>query len=63
MNRLRIASVFVALFSHFASAETIVITADRMFDAESGNVSGPVVVVIEDGLIAAINPDEAPDGA
>ena len=43
-----------------APAETLVITAERMFDAETGKVSGPVRVVVTDGLIAAVNPDTVP---
>ncbi len=46
-----------------AHAETLVITADRMFDAESGEVAGPVRVVVTDGLIESVNPDSVPEEA
>ena len=44
-------------------AEPLVVTADRMFDAESGKVSGPVRVLVVDGVIAAVNPDSVPADA
>ncbi len=43
-----------------AHAETLVITADRMFDAEAGRISGPVRIVVTDDLIESINPDRLP---
>ena len=32
-------------------AETIVLTAERMFDAESGRIVGPARILVRDGLI------------
>ena len=46
-----------------APAETLVISADRMFDAESGKVTGPVRVVVTDGVIESVNPDSVPEEA
>jgi imidazolonepropionase-like amidohydrolase len=46
-----------------ASAETLVVTADRMFDARDGKITGPARVVIRDGLIEAVNPLEVPTDA
>lgn len=48
------------LITHGIRAETQVVTADRMFDAATGRVSGPVRVVITDGVITSVNPDEIP---
>ena len=56
------ALLLLALVS-VSSAETLVVTADRMFDAETGKVSGPVRVVVVDGLIAAVNPASVPADA
>lgn len=51
------------LFVNSSIAETLVVTADRMFDADSGRVTGPVSVVVTDGLIESVNPDSVPAGA
>jgi len=57
-------SVLLVLLLVFgAHAETVVITADRMFDAESGKVSGAVRVVVSDGLLKSVNPDSVPANA
>jgi imidazolonepropionase-like amidohydrolase len=44
-------------------AETLVISAARMLDVEKGTVSGPIRVVVRDGLIESINPERLPEGA
>ena len=46
-----------------ALAESLVITADRMFDPESGKVTGPVRVVVTDGLIESVNPGSIAEDA
>ncbi len=43
-------------------AATLVVTADRMFDADRGRVTGPVSVVVADGLIESVNPRSLPAG-
>ena len=64
--RIRTA-LFAALLSGLlagpAGAEKLVVGAARMLDVETGKVTGPVRVVVEDGLIAAINPAQLPAGA
>jgi imidazolonepropionase-like amidohydrolase len=40
-----------------------VVSADRMFDARAGKVSGPARVVIRDGLIESVNPPDLPADA
>ena len=55
--------LFVALFAGTAGAETLIVTADRLFDADSGRITGPVSVVVADGRIDAVNPDALPGGA
>lgn len=52
--------LLLCVFASGARAETLVVTADRMFDAERGTVSGPARIVIRDGRIEAVNPDELP---
>ncbi|MEP5766699.1 MAG: amidohydrolase family protein [Halieaceae bacterium] len=37
-------------------AETLVLSAERMLDVRSGKLVSPAVLLVEDGLIAAINP-------
>ena len=63
MNPTRILGLLLLALSPHLFAETLVITADRMFDADSGRITGPATIVVEDGLIAAVNPDDVPEGA
>jgi imidazolonepropionase-like amidohydrolase len=44
-------------------AETLVVGAARMLDMKNGSVTGPVHVVIRDGLIESINPERLPADA
>ena len=46
-----------------ASAQPLVIRADRMLDVESGEIVRPAVVVVEDGRIQSVNPAQEPAGA
>ncbi len=55
--------VVLALLPRASSAETLVITAERLFDAASGEITGPVRVVVADGVIQAVNPRSVPAGA
>jgi imidazolonepropionase-like amidohydrolase len=58
--------VFLLLNMQFAIAATAqmtVINADRMLDVRSGKMTSPASIVIEDGLITAINPDNVPSAA
>ncbi len=57
------ATILLLALVSTSGAETLVVTADRMFDAESGRVSGPVRVVVVDGMIASVNPDSIPADA
>lgn len=63
MHMKIIGTVLLLALASVSWAETLVVTADRMFDAETGKVSGPVRVVVVDGMIAAINPDSVPADA
>lgn len=60
---LRCLLVVLALLAQPSLAETRVITADRLFDAASGEITGPVRVVVADGVIEAVNPRSVPAGA
>ena len=62
---MKLALVLVLLCASImtARAETIVLTADRWFDTDTGEVSGPVRVVVSDGLIEAVNPASIPADA
>ena len=46
-----------------AYAEPLVLRADRMLDLESGSIISPASVVVEGGLITAVNPSNPPEGA
>ena len=60
MCRKKLNLLTLVLLVSNAAAETIVITANRMLDAERGEVSGPVRILITDGLIESVNPDSVP---
>lgn len=45
-----------------ASAETLVLRAAAMIDVDAGRTVSPAVLVVEDGKIAAVNPDRLPAG-
>lgn len=45
------------------NADVLALRAERMFDSRSGEVTGPVVVLVRDGVIEAINPEVIPEGA
>ena len=63
MHKTITSTLLLLALASAAPAETLVITAERMFDAETGRVSGPVRVVVTDGMIAAVNPDSVPADA
>ncbi len=63
MHLKKLSLLLIVFLVSGAHAETLIITADRIFDAESGNVSGPVRVVVTDGVIESINPDRVPADA
>lgn len=59
---LMLAAIFI-LACVPAGAETLVVSADRMFDARDGKITGPARVLVRDGLIEAVNPGEVPADA
>ena len=65
MNQIKLllAAFACTAFMAPAFADVTVIKADRMWDAESGKISGPAVVVVTDGVIESVNPRNLPDGA
>lgn len=63
MHMKIIVTVLLLALASFSWAETLVVTADRMFDARSGRISAPVRVVVVDGVIASVNPDTVPADA
>ncbi len=46
-----------------ATAQPLIVKADRMLDVESGEVMSPAVVVVAEGRIQRVNPDRTPGGA
>ena len=63
MNTIRMLGLLLLVLSPALFADTLVVTADRMFDADSGRITGPVTVVVEDRVITAVNPDAVPGDA
>ncbi len=60
MRYILVAALLAAFSIPPIQAETIVVTADRMFDALSGKVTGPATIVVRNGVIDAINPGQRP---
>lgn len=60
--KLALAAI-LGLASLPATAESLVVTADRLFDARAGKVTGPARVVVRNGLIESVNPAELPADA
>ena len=58
-----LATLVAALVVGPVGAETLVVSAARMLDVTNGSVTGPVRVVIRDGLIESINPERLPADA
>jgi imidazolonepropionase-like amidohydrolase len=58
-----LAIVVAALVVGPVGAETFVVSAARMLDVTNGSVTGPVRVVIRDGVIESINPERLPADA
>jgi imidazolonepropionase-like amidohydrolase len=56
-----IAVAFIAFFAAQSRAESILVSAERMFDPETGALTGPVRVLVTEGMIEAVNPDIVPD--
>ncbi len=64
MRTIKIAFLLLNMqFAITATAQMTVINADRMLDVRSGKMTSPASIVIEDGLITAINPDNVPSAA
>ncbi|MBT4522254.1 MAG: amidohydrolase family protein [Halieaceae bacterium] len=61
--RMFIALLVGVLATTVALADPVVLKADRMLDIEAGKMIGPASVVVDNGLIVAVNPVELPLGA
>ena len=62
--RLRLLSCLMLLaVVATASAQPLIVRADRMLDVESGEIVSPAVVVVEEGRIGSVNPAQPPAGA
>ena len=55
--------LLITVIAATAHSETLIVSADRMFDSESGEVTGPVRVLITDGVIESVNPENVPQDA
>lgn len=56
-------SLLIACMLPLATAEILIIKADRMLDVRSGRITSPAVVVVNNGKIEAINPKSLPNEA
>ena len=56
VRRLALALLVALAPGMGAMAETIVLRADRYLDVGAGRMVEPAVMVVRDGIIAAINP-------
>lgn len=57
------ALILGAFFSSTVRAEVLVITAERLFNAKSGEITGPVAVVVRGDRIESVNPAQIPPNA
>lgn len=59
-----ISAVLIGLiFCAEVSADPVVLQAERMLDMKSGKMVSPARVLVDKGLIVAVNPDELPSNA
>lgn len=54
--------VVISCLMPMATAQMLVIKADRMLDVRSGSIESPAVLLINNGKIEAINPKSLPEG-
>ena len=65
MNLIATLAVLLAAFAAFAGgavAEPIIVNAKAYLDVDRGQLVTPALIVIEDGVIAALNPGSVPGG-
>ena len=53
-------TVLMVFFAGNVQAEPLILKAERLFDASAGEIIQPATIVIRDGLIEAVNPDDVP---
>jgi imidazolonepropionase-like amidohydrolase len=58
---LILATMTLVLSTSFAFGQTLVVQAAGYVDVESGKLVRPAVVVVSEGLIQSVNPEEVPD--
>ncbi len=63
INILLVSLIAAIVSMGHAFAETTILRAACMIDVASGDIITPAVIVIEDGIIDAVNPETLPDGA
>lgn len=63
MKFFAVTGLFCLLIASSALAEVTVLRADRLLDVERGRIVEAASVVVEDGKIVALNPDQIPPGA
>lgn len=56
-----VAVLSLFLFSFGAGAESVLVTADRMFDSQNGKITGPIRIVVTDGVIESVNAVSVPE--
>lgn len=63
LKSVAVAGLALSLGISTALAEEQVLRAASYLDVETGDLVSPANIVIEDGMITAVNPDSLPDGA
>lgn len=53
--------VFCLLIAGSASAQSLALRAERLFDSNTGEIVSPAIVVVRDGLIESVNPPALPE--
>jgi len=61
LRDLALALFATAVLAVQAHAQTHVLEADRMLDVRTGELLDDVTVVVSDGIITGVNPDDVPD--
>ncbi len=53
--------LIILLVPFYLNAQTLAIKASRMLDVKSGKLISPALILVQDGLIIAINPESIPE--
>jgi imidazolonepropionase-like amidohydrolase len=63
MDLMAALTVFLAIYARPALAEPVIVIAKAYLDVDRGRLVEPATIVIEEGVITAVNPSSIPGGA